>query len=142
MNKVYHKGIIEEIKGRNALIRIVQHSACDTCKSAKRCGISEQREKIIMIPIGNIEVKRGEFVDVIATPSDGMKAIFYAFIIPLALIVVTLILSYIATSNEPLSALIAITILLPYYVLLYIFRKKLYEIFSFRIVKQKSLSYN
>ncbi|MFA7227321.1 MAG: SoxR reducing system RseC family protein, partial [Dysgonamonadaceae bacterium] len=71
--------------------------------------------------------------------SLGYKAVLWAYVIPLVLIVAMVILStYIWHLNEIQTALLAISILAPYYVLLYLLRNKMTKIFTFTIKKSDS----
>ena len=48
-NKIKHVGVVESVVGECVKVRVVQSSACASCKVAKQCNTSESKEKIIDI---------------------------------------------------------------------------------------------
>ena len=67
--------------------------------------------------------------------SMGMKAVFLAYVLPLVLLILVMVLclTLIAPGNEVLAALVSLGILLPYAFLLYLLKDKLSKKFRFEI---------
>ncbi len=65
--------------------------------------------------------------------SLGFKALFLGYILPFLLLVITLFTSLTITKNEGLAGLLSVGVLLPYYLGLYFFRKKISNTFIFEI---------
>lgn len=62
----------------------------------------------------------------------GMKAVLLAFVLPFVVLMTVLSVSLQLTQgDEPLSALFALTSLIPYYFIIYCFRKKISRTFTF-----------
>jgi sigma-E factor negative regulatory protein RseC len=68
----------------------------------------------------------------------GWKAIFYGFFLPLVVMVAVLFVSYALGSSEIQAALYGIGSLIPYYLLLYVFRKKIEKDFVFKAEKKNT----
>lgn len=133
-NIIKHRGIVENISGNHVRVRILQVSACAACHAKGYCSSSDSKEKIVDIdhPGGTFEV--GEEVMIYGTTSMGMKAVLLAFVLPfLILISVLFILMNVTHNDELLSAAGAIAALIPYYLVIYLFRNKLKKNFTFTI---------
>ena len=115
-------------------IRIVQSSACSACKVAAHCTASESKEKMIEVPTSEASLyHKGDSVVVTADSAVGFRASFYGYLLPLILMVIALVGVLKATHSEGAAALSALGILVPYYVVLYLFRNKLKNKLSFSI---------
>lgn len=99
------------------------------------CSISEAKEKIIEIPDSSGKYKVGEKVIITGDSSIGLKAVLYAFVIPLILVVGILALGIHFSGSETRSALLTIIFLIIYYLILYFFRDNLKNKFIFTIAK-------
>lgn len=125
-DKIRHIGIVDHISGDCVSVRILQSSACSGCKVAGHCNAAETKEKIIDVRDSNAsKFIRGEQVTVVADATVGLRASLYAYILPLLLMIIILITVLQITHSEMMAALSAIGSLLPYYIVLYVFRKKL-----------------
>jgi sigma-E factor negative regulatory protein RseC len=123
---ITHTGVIDSIDGEMVRVRIVQHSACSSCKVASYCSSAESKEKIIDVHCTDGRARQvGNEVTVMAAQSVGMKAVLMAFVIPLALILTTIAITLKITNNELTSALAGVAILIPYYILLYVMRSRI-----------------
>jgi sigma-E factor negative regulatory protein RseC len=132
-NKIKHSGQIDRICEHHIQVRIVQTSACASCKVASHCGASDKRDKLIHVFGDFPNLQEGDQVTLVATTQMGMRAVALGYGIPLVLMVVVLIAGILTTGNEPLSALASLACLIPYYILLYAFRNKLSKKLSFTI---------
>ncbi len=132
---IKHQGVVEELNGTHVVVRIVQTSACSACSIKGHCNASESKDK--WIDVYNVRegmYKKGEEVTVCGTTRMGMQAVILAFGVPFLVVMLALVVSLQVTGgNEWLSALIALVALLPYYVMVYLYRKKLTKRFSFYI---------
>jgi sigma-E factor negative regulatory protein RseC len=135
MNKISHTGIIETIKDECITVRILQTSACASCKVAGHCSASESKEKIVEVRDKKAAVrhKEGDSVIVAMSTQNGREAVLIAFAIPLVLMLVVLIGMRQLTENEGVMALVAVLSLVPYYFAVYLFRRKLAGKFAFVI---------
>lgn len=133
-NNIKHLGIVENINGSHLKVKIVQTSACASCSAKAHCHVSESKEKTIDVyNRENIPCKIGEQVWIVGTTSMGMKAVLLAFIIPFLIILAALIAALHLTENEVVAALIALGTLIPYYLIIYMCRKRLSRSFVFTL---------
>ena len=123
-NTIKHKGIIDSVCNNHVTVRIVQSSACASCKVASRCNASESKEKLVDVWVSDTERQWsiGKEVTVCAENRVVAKAVAYSFGVPFLLIFLTLVVSLQLGASEWLSALLALAVLPPYYFLLYLFR--------------------
>ncbi len=135
-SKIKHEGIISEIYNNCVYVRIVQSSACSDCHAKNMCSISESKEKVIEIPNLFEEYHVGEEVIVTGNSSLGMKAVLYAFVIPLILIMIVLASTIKLSGSESISAIFAIASLGVYLIILYLLREKLKKKFIFSLIRK------
>lgn len=117
-------------------VRIIQTSACAACKVSKHCNASEQKVK--MIDVRDAVSARTHSVGdevVVATGTDaGFRAVAYGFVIPFLVLIAALFAAVGLAKSEAISALISISALALYYLILYLYRGKLQRKFMFHIV--------
>ena len=133
-NKIKHAGVVDGVEGECVRVRILQSSACSACKVAAHCNASETKEKIIDVMDADAShYQKGDQVMVVADTAVGFRASLYGYLLPLILMVVTLVGVLAATHSEGLTAVSALGILMPYYVLLFLMRNKLRNRLSFTL---------
>lgn len=134
-DKIKHTGIVENTDGPWLKVRIVQTSACAACSVKSHCSVAESREKLIDVYNGRmLGCRAGQQVVIAGAASLGMKAVFWAFVCPFAVVLAALFASMsVSGGDEPLSALVALGMLIPYYMMLYLCRKRLKRTFVFTL---------
>lgn len=132
---IKHRGIVENIEGSHVQVRIVQTSACSACSVKGHCNASESKEKLIdVFDMKASSYRIGEEVMIYGTTSMGMQAVWLAFGIPFLVLLIALFISMHLTGGDELrSALVALSALLPYYLIIYVCRNKLNKKFSFTL---------
>ena len=134
---IKHRGIVDRVDGSHVVVRIVQTSACSSCSAKGLCNASESKEKWIDVYEVNASYRVGEEVVVCGTTSMGMQAVFLAFGIPLLILLLALFISMRITDGDALlSAAVALSAVIPYYIVFYFMKDKLNKTFSFTIEKQ------
>ena len=134
MNKISHKGIVEDVGSGQVIVRILQTSACAACKVAGHCSAAESKEKRITVKTKNNEKHSiGDHVVVFMNAENGRKAVMMAFVYPFILMVAVLMIILWMTDNEGLAAMMGIAVLIPYYVIIYLLRDKIAHKFNFMI---------
>jgi sigma-E factor negative regulatory protein RseC len=131
--EISHKGIIKEFSKKGIIVGIIAESACATCHAKGACSASDMTEKEIEIDHDEGEFQVGQHVVVTGKTSQGFKALFLAYLLPFILVMAVLIVSSNFTGNEGLSGLLSLGILIPYYLILYLFRNRLKRSFDFEI---------
>ena len=130
---IKHTGFVKEVKGSSLIVNIINQSACSTCHAQGACSVSEFQDKEIEIAnVGNLYSK-GQEVTVVFKESQGFTALFYGYILPFVLVLFTLIIAVTISNNELIGGLLALAILIPYYIILYFFRHLLKKIFKFEV---------
>ncbi len=133
-NKIKHVGVVETVDGECVRVRIVQSSACAACKAAKQCQASESKEKTVDVFTGNSNIfQKGQQVTVMASYSVGWYAVTLGMIIPMFLLIAVLVSMTAAGCGEMKAALASLLSLIPYYLILYIFRKQVNRKVTFNI---------
>ncbi|WP_300728985.1 SoxR reducing system RseC family protein [uncultured Bacteroides sp.] len=134
VNNIKHLGIVESINGSYVKVRISQSSACSSCSVKGHCSVSETKEKLIDVFNKNeVTCQVGERVMIVGTTSMGMKAVFWAFVLPFLWLMTVLVLILHFTGNEPVAALASLGSLIPYYLVIYLCRHKLTRTFTFTL---------
>lgn len=132
---VEHKGRIESINGDKISVSFIAYSGCASCHAKSYCSPSNMEEKSVEVTDFSNQYAVGEDVHVVMNQNLGFKAIWLGYIQPLLFVILTLIILTEITGKEALSGLVAIAVLIPYYLTLYLFRKKLKQSFTFTIQK-------
>ncbi len=140
---IEHEGFIKEIEGAVLKVSITSKAACASCKAKGACTVSETEEKIIdVIKNDSDNYKIGEAVKVYYRQSLGFRALLLGYLIPFFIVVFCLIVILSITDNEVLSGTVSLSLLIPYYLFLYLSREKHNNTFSFSIKKIFSDSNN
>lgn len=133
---IEHEGTIDNINGNQYTIRITQSSACSECHAKGACMAADTKVKMVDVVNTSGQFKLHERVLLLGKTSIGYKAVLWAFVIPLILLISVIIASTsIWQVNELQAALLALVSLVPYYALLYIIRHKMGEKLAFSIKK-------
>ena len=133
-NEIRHSGRILEITPDFTTVQIVVSSACSSCHAKAMCGMSEDEEKVIMVPTDPYaEHKVGDEVQVMTKMSMGMKAVWISYVIPLAILMILILSLSGVIGNEVYRALVAIGGVAVYYFFIWLFREKLSNEFTFYI---------
>lgn len=135
MDEVCRTGFVESIDENGLHVRIDQISACSTCHSKSVCFASEKKEKIIDIHSYEGSYKIGDRVELLGSTGMGFQAVFWAYIVPLLLTIVVLVLgiTLLPSEREGLAAVLALLAPGLYYLVLYRFRSRLKRKFTFKI---------
>lgn len=137
-NTIEHQGIIIDIDGKLAHVKIEQISACASCHVKSVCGASDKSEKIIDANIMDKSLKVGDQVTIIGQKSLGIQAVLLAYILPFIVIIATLFIANIFTTNELIIGTCALASLIPYFVVLRLMRNKIQAKFQFYAIKNST----
>ena len=134
-DSVYHQGIIENISDGRLTVRILQESACSSCKVKKLCSSSESKEKLIDVSVADCNrYSVGQNVVVYSTLSMGMKAVVIAFAIPALILILGI---YIPVSflniSESASIGISLSLLAIYYFVVWMLNDKIAKVITFKL---------
>src|SRR5690554_1413871 len=131
---IEHEGIIEKINGFQITVRIVQQSACSTCHAKGACMAADTKDKRVDISDYTGRFSENERVIIEGKESIGYKAVYWAFVLPLIILIVMLVLiTSVWDFSETEAAISSMIALAPYYFLLYLLRNKMANTFRFSI---------
>jgi len=113
----------------------ITESACAACHAKSACNPSERKELTVSIKTNIDEFSIGETVNIIMQKELGFKAVLLGYGIPFILLFTVLVGLIEITGKELFSSLVTIISLVIYYSILYAFRNKLEESFTFKLEK-------
>ncbi len=132
MKQIEHEGIVIKSLNNQTTVRIVSQSACASCHAKSACTAADLQEKLIEVETNEI-YSPGQQVMLTGNQELGLKAAWWAYVLPVALVLITLILSFAITQNENVSGLLALLILVPYFIIIKLAGSILKKKFAFRI---------
>ncbi len=133
-NTITHSGVIEQIYQNRISVRIEQVSACAACKAAGHCNASDRKEKLIEVYCARpSDYRVGESVVITADEHVGHRAVVWGFGLPLLILLASIFGLKVLTRSDGMAALIGILSLIPYYILLYLLRRKIRDQLAFKL---------
>lgn len=132
--EIAHSGEVSKIDSNTIYIIIKSHSACAGCHAKSACGMAEVKEKVVTVSCRNYpNIKVGDCVDVLISKKTGYFAITIAYLIPIVIVLLSLMLFEALGMNEILSATLMLAIIALYFVTIYILREKINRKINIRI---------
>lgn len=133
-NEIVHPGKVIEMTPDFTTVEITVSSACASCHAKSLCGMSEEQDKVIMLPTDPYATYNvGDEVQVCTRMSMGLKAAWISYVIPLAVLMVLILTLTSVGVNEFISAGVSIGGVGLYYFMIWLFRKRLQNEFVFYI---------
>ena len=144
---IKHDGIVIAVNGDGTvLVRIVQTSACASCKAKAMCASAESKEKEILA-IGDGLLAIGDEAEVVVQQKMGWKAVLLAYMLPFVVMMSVVAIGnwLLAIGDGPLAmgkngeAIIgtgALCAMGVYYIVLGFFKDKIQKDFSFTARKK------
>ncbi|HNW57247.1 MAG TPA: SoxR reducing system RseC family protein [Bacteroidales bacterium] len=129
---INHDGIVLKADDKSVTVSITSLSACAGCHAEGVCGLSGKEEKIINVS-GKYNVKPGDRVSVMMQQSMGHTALLLGYILPLFLVVIFLVCLVSLKASELVAGIASVALLIPYYIILYFFRKRINRKFTFTL---------
>ena len=133
---IRHQGVVDSIDGQDIIVRITQSSACGGCQARNICRAAGSKEKLVEVRCADADsFDVGQTVTVAGAESLGLKAVTFAFGLPLLLLLAALVTAVAVAGSEKVAAIAALGILVPYYVVLFLLRDRIKKDFQFRIIQ-------
>ena len=131
---VSHTGRIVRITPQVTTVAIEQHGACGSCHAAGLGGMADVTEKAVELPTDPYaSYGVGDQVELVLKASMGMKAVWLAYAVPLA-VLLAVILGLIAVGvGEVVAGACGIGAVGLYYFVLWLFRDSLRNEYIFTI---------
>ncbi|MDL2256628.1 SoxR reducing system RseC family protein [Bacteroidales bacterium OttesenSCG-928-I14] len=136
MDVIQHEGEVISADNKVVKVLILQKTACADCHAKSACSIADRKEKVFEFASSGLPFTCGDKVIIEGKSSMGLKAVFYAFILPLLFLFIIVIGAVQLHFSEAVAAVCGLSALALYYSFLYLFRKRLEGKFVFEI-KQK-----
>lgn len=134
MEEIRHRGKIVDIDPLVTKVEILRTSACSACHAKELCGFSEEEKRIVDVATSGFDPHQiGEEVTLCMKKSMGMKAVWIAYVIPLVILVITVLVLSAFGLGELAMGLGAIAAVALYYVVILCFRDRLSNEFIFYI---------
>ena len=143
---IKHDGIVIAVNGDGTVrVRIVQTSACASCKAKAMCASAESKEKEILA-IGDGLLAVGDEAEVMVQQKMGWKAVLLAYILPFVVMMAVIVLGNQAIrllgaeamgkNGEAIIGTAALCAMGVYYIVLGFFKDKIQKDFSFTARKK------
>jgi sigma-E factor negative regulatory protein RseC len=130
---IEHEGEVVAVKGVIVQAKIRQISACAMCHAKGHCLITDSADKLIDLNNeGNIPLQIGDKIIVAIKHSVGLKAVFYAYVLP-TILFISALLSLAHSMNEITAGAWALGLLVVYFFVLYLHRGELKKSLNFYI---------
>ncbi len=121
---IEHEGIVQKSDSNSVTVSIISSAACAGCHAEGICSLSGKKEKTVEIS-GKYQVVPGDSVTIQMKQSSGHIAVFFGYVMPLILVVAILIILVAISIPELIAGLGALAVLIPYYLMLYIFKNRI-----------------
>jgi sigma-E factor negative regulatory protein RseC len=131
--KIEYRGVVTEVRPGILQVEILDETVCAACAAQKSCCMSGRREKRIDVPFTSGDYHPGDRVTVTGKTSMSLKAILFAFILPMILILITLLVASSMKIDERQAALISLLVMTIYFTGIYFFKNKFKKIFTFAL---------
>ena len=132
---IEHEGIIDNIEGDVAHVKIDSISACASCHAKGVCSAADQKEKYLDVRLEGADYQQGESVQVQVAKRLGFRAVALGYFYPFLLLMLVLFITISAGVPELKAGIIALLSIVPYYLMLFLFRKRIETTFTFSIKK-------
>lgn len=132
---IHHEGIIESVSPQKLTVRFTSLSACIGCHAKSTCSAAEMQEKKVEVNSYQGDFQVGENVNIFLAPSQGFEAVLIGYVYPFIIVLITLVILSSLGIRELYSGIYSLSVLLPYYMLIFLIRKKLHRKFEFIIRK-------
>lgn len=129
---INHEGLVQKADDRSVTVSISVESSCSGCHAEGTCSLSGLEEKVIEIS-GKYNVKPGDRVTIFMKQSMGYTALLLGYLFPLLSVIIVLIVLISAQVPELVAGICSLAILIPYYIILFLFRKYVNEKFTFTL---------
>ena len=133
-NEIKHRGRIVEMTPDFTTVEILVSSACSECHAKGMCGMSEDEQKIIMLPTDPYSTYNvGDEVQVCTKMTMGLKAAWISYAIPLLILMILILTLSAFWESEVIVGAASVGGVALYYFIIWLLRGKLQNEFVFYI---------
>ena len=139
-DRIEHEGKVIAIDKDYISVEILNKSACAACHAKGVCGASDQSVKVVEVAQDITTLAQdfqvGETVNVVMSPRMGTQAVWFAYVVPLIVLMASILVFSLCGAGELLMGLGSLGIVALYYLGVFLCRNKISKIFTFSIEKQ------
>jgi sigma-E factor negative regulatory protein RseC len=133
---VTHNGEVVKTNQSIVTVRLTNGTECEGCAAAKLCHVSGSDSGLIDVHTADAATfTTGDRVVLEGAERLHRKAIRLATLYPTIAIIATMVLVYLLTANETLAALSGLSVMILFFIILYLCRNRLDKEFIFTIRK-------
>ena len=133
-NLVKHEGIVSRVSKNSITVSLKGNLHCEACNAKSACGVSDSDSKEIEIETPSQTLELNENVEVFLKKDLGLKAVFWAYVFPFILLFAVLLVAS-TLFDEWIAGLLAIGVLIPYYLLLHVLKSSFKNAFKVSVSK-------
>ena len=133
--EIEHEGIVRSVTAQTLEIVIVSRSACAGCHAKGACGMADMKQKLITAQRPEGEFKAGDKVMVYASLSNAFYSVLLAYILPSVLLIAAIFFIEQSGCRELAAAVSSLSLLVLYFVMLYLFRGRINRKIKFNVKK-------
>lgn len=130
---IEHEGIVIHNNGSAIRVAILNQSACAGCHARGACSASDLQEKEVEVRQALPHLQPGAKVILCGQKNLGHRAVLWAYVYPLVLVLAAMFLIFNLTRHEIYAGLGALGMLVPYYGLLALLKNRMTKTFTFHI---------
>ncbi len=131
---VTHPGIVNEIIGNQINVTIVVSSGCSSCEIKGSCSVSAADKKSVLVTVTDLSMfSINDSVIIEMKQSLGTWAVVLGYVFPFLLVVSSLIILTNTELDQGIAGLISLSLLIPYYLVIYSFRNYIGSKFNYDI---------
>ncbi len=138
--RIEHEGRVIAVDKDYISVEIVNKSACAACHAKGVCGASDEAVKVVEVAqdITTLteDYQVGETVNVVMSSAMGTQAIWLAYVVPLLVLMLSILVFSLCGAGEVLMGLGSLGAVALYYLGVFFYQKKISKIFIFSIEKQ------
>ncbi len=135
-NSIKHEGIVQSVDGLKVTVKMTVGSACSGCHAKGICGAAESRDKVVnAININRLDLSVGDTVAVEMRQTLAMKAVVICYLVPFIVLFASFCLMYLVCSAEWVNVVVSLGLTALYFVLLWVFRKRIEKNVTFVVTK-------
>ncbi len=134
---ITHTGTVTALNRDSVIVRLSENIHCEGCRAKAVCGVAESPSKEVEVMHPGGFLRMHDTVEVILKKELGMKAVFWAYVLPFGLVLLTLLTTSVFL-EEWLAGLLALLVLIPYFAGVALFRDFFRKTFRFTLIKTQS----
>lgn len=128
-----HSGVVTAVEAGQVEVRMKVNSACGSCQAHAKCGFAESADKVVVIETALWQHYHvGDAVEVVISQRNGLVAVVLAYLLPAVLMIAVFIVMN-SLFGELWAALGTLLFVVLYWGVLWCFRKRIKQRFSFRL---------